>query len=122
MADYRIIDADGHVMELDEELREFIGPPTRIWNGTRAIPSGPASPWTAICALSGKKAAGPVAETGPRQIIGWIFWTRTGLSSPSSTPLKVLPTTRFRIKTGRSAWPAPTTIGSTTSLWPSVPG
>ena len=27
MADYRIIDADGHVMELDEELREFIGPP-----------------------------------------------------------------------------------------------
>src|SRR5574342_581152 len=27
MADYRIIDADGHVMELDNELREFIGPP-----------------------------------------------------------------------------------------------
>jgi len=27
MADYRIIDADGHVMELDSELREFIGPP-----------------------------------------------------------------------------------------------
>jgi predicted TIM-barrel fold metal-dependent hydrolase len=29
MSDYRIIDADGHVMELDEELREFIGPPYR---------------------------------------------------------------------------------------------
>ena len=28
-ADYRIIDADGHVMELDEELREHIGPPYR---------------------------------------------------------------------------------------------
>ena len=27
MADYRIIDADGHVMELDSELREFIGAP-----------------------------------------------------------------------------------------------
>src|SRR3974377_246698 len=27
MADYRIIDADGHVMELDRELRAFIGPP-----------------------------------------------------------------------------------------------
>ena len=27
MAEYRIIDADGHVMELDSELREFIGPP-----------------------------------------------------------------------------------------------
>src|SRR5499426_208128 len=27
MAEYRIIDADGHVMELDEELREYIGPP-----------------------------------------------------------------------------------------------
>jgi uncharacterized protein len=27
MGDYRIIDADGHVMELDSELREFIGPP-----------------------------------------------------------------------------------------------
>ena len=27
MPDYRIIDADGHVMELDSELREFIGPP-----------------------------------------------------------------------------------------------
>src|SRR5205814_10104776 len=27
MADYRIMDADGHVMELDSELREFIGPP-----------------------------------------------------------------------------------------------
>jgi len=27
MAQYRIIDADGHVMELDSELREFIGPP-----------------------------------------------------------------------------------------------
>ena len=27
MTDYRIIDADGHVMELDSELREFIGPP-----------------------------------------------------------------------------------------------
>ncbi len=27
MADYRIIDADEHVMELDSELREFIGPP-----------------------------------------------------------------------------------------------
>ena len=27
MADYRIIDADGHVMELDSELRDFIGPP-----------------------------------------------------------------------------------------------
>lgn len=25
--DYRIIDADGHVMELDEQLREYIGPP-----------------------------------------------------------------------------------------------
>lgn len=29
MSEYRIIDADGHVMELDEELREFIGPPYR---------------------------------------------------------------------------------------------
>jgi uncharacterized protein len=27
MADYRIIDADGHVMELDEQLREYIGQP-----------------------------------------------------------------------------------------------
>src|SRR4051812_26188592 len=27
MTDYRIIDADGHVMELDSELRDFIGPP-----------------------------------------------------------------------------------------------
>ena len=27
MSDYRIIDADGHVMELDSELREFIGAP-----------------------------------------------------------------------------------------------
>ena len=27
MADYRIIDADGHVMELDDELREHIGSP-----------------------------------------------------------------------------------------------
>jgi len=27
MSDYRIIDADGHVMELDSELQEFIGPP-----------------------------------------------------------------------------------------------
>src|SRR5216684_5833912 len=26
-ADYRIIDADGHVMELDEQLAEYIGPP-----------------------------------------------------------------------------------------------
>ena len=25
--EYRIIDADGHVMELDEQLREYIGPP-----------------------------------------------------------------------------------------------
>ena len=29
MTDYRIIDADGHVMELDEQLREHIGPPYR---------------------------------------------------------------------------------------------
>jgi predicted TIM-barrel fold metal-dependent hydrolase len=29
MPDYRIIDADGHVMELDEQLREHIGPPYR---------------------------------------------------------------------------------------------
>jgi uncharacterized protein len=29
MAEYRIIDADGHVMELDEELQEYIGPPYR---------------------------------------------------------------------------------------------
>jgi uncharacterized protein len=29
MAQYRIIDADGHVMELDRELSEFIGPPYR---------------------------------------------------------------------------------------------
>ncbi|MBI2360689.1 MAG: amidohydrolase family protein [Deltaproteobacteria bacterium] len=27
MANYRIIDADGHVMEIDSELSEFIGPP-----------------------------------------------------------------------------------------------
>jgi hypothetical protein len=27
--DYRIIDADGHVMELDEEIRDYIGPPYR---------------------------------------------------------------------------------------------
>jgi predicted TIM-barrel fold metal-dependent hydrolase len=27
MSDYRIIDADGHVMELDDQLREHIGPP-----------------------------------------------------------------------------------------------
>ncbi len=27
MSDYRIIDADGHVMELDEQLREYIGSP-----------------------------------------------------------------------------------------------
>ena len=27
VAEYRIIDADGHVMELDEQLREYIGPP-----------------------------------------------------------------------------------------------
>ena len=26
-ADYRIIDADGHVMELDDQLAEYIGPP-----------------------------------------------------------------------------------------------
>lgn len=29
MAEYRIIDADGHVMELDDQLREHIGPPYR---------------------------------------------------------------------------------------------
>ncbi len=29
MSDYRIIDADGHVMELDEQLQEYIGPPYR---------------------------------------------------------------------------------------------
>ena len=29
MPDYRIIDADGHVMELDDQLREHIGPPYR---------------------------------------------------------------------------------------------
>jgi predicted TIM-barrel fold metal-dependent hydrolase len=29
MSDYRIIDADGHVMELDDQLREHIGPPYR---------------------------------------------------------------------------------------------
>ena len=38
MTDYRIIDADGHVMELDSELREFI--PTETWSGIRAIRSG----------------------------------------------------------------------------------
>jgi len=27
MPDYRIIDADGHVMELDEQLRDYIGSP-----------------------------------------------------------------------------------------------
>ena len=27
MTNYRIIDADGHVMELDDQLREYIGPP-----------------------------------------------------------------------------------------------
>ena len=27
MSDYRILDADGHVMELDDQLREHIGPP-----------------------------------------------------------------------------------------------
>ncbi len=27
MSDYRIIDADGHVQELDDQLREYIGPP-----------------------------------------------------------------------------------------------
>jgi len=40
MTDYRIIDADGHVMELDSELREFIGAPIKISNGIKAIPSG----------------------------------------------------------------------------------
>lgn len=29
MSDYRIIDADGHVMELDEQLRDYIGGPYR---------------------------------------------------------------------------------------------
>jgi predicted TIM-barrel fold metal-dependent hydrolase len=29
MAEYRIIDADGHVMELDEQLRDYIGAPYR---------------------------------------------------------------------------------------------
>jgi len=29
MAEYRIIDADGHVMELDDQLREYIGAPYR---------------------------------------------------------------------------------------------
>ena len=27
MSDYRIIDADGHVMELDEQLQNYIGSP-----------------------------------------------------------------------------------------------
>ena len=36
MADYRIIDADGHVMELDEQLREHIGPPYRDLEWHRA--------------------------------------------------------------------------------------
>ena len=29
MTEYRIIDADGHVMELDDQLREHVGPPYR---------------------------------------------------------------------------------------------
>ena len=41
MADYRIIDADGHVMELDSELREFIGAPYKDLEWHRAIRSGP---------------------------------------------------------------------------------
>ena len=58
MADYRIIDADGHVMELDEELRELSDLRTTTSSGTRVILSGPVSPWMAICAPSAKRRLG----------------------------------------------------------------
>ena len=42
MSDYRIIDADGHVMELDSELQEFIGPPYKDleWHKSYSFWSG----------------------------------------------------------------------------------
>jgi hypothetical protein len=58
MADYRIIDADGHVMELDEELREFIGPPYKDLEWHKSYSFWPGLTMDGICALSGKKAAG----------------------------------------------------------------
>ena len=66
MADYRIIDADGHVMELDEELESSSALHTRPRSGTRVILSGPASPWTATCAPSGKKGGWAGGGDGPK--------------------------------------------------------
>lgn len=40
MPEVRIIDGDGHVQELDEELSEFIGPPrssvSAVWSAASA--------------------------------------------------------------------------------------
>src|SRR5438309_4564203 len=40
-ADYRIIDADGHVQELDEQLAEYIGPPYAELEWHRSYPFWP---------------------------------------------------------------------------------
>ena len=122
MVDYRIIDADGHVMELDEELREFIGPPYNNLEWHKSYSFWPGLTMDGYLRSLRQKGGWAGGGDGPKANHWLNFWIRTESISPSSIPLKASPTPRFKIKTGRSVWPAPTTIGSTINSWRSVLG
>ena len=77
MADYRIIDADGHVMELDSELREFIGAPYKDLEWHQSYSFWPGLTMDGYLRSLRQKGGWAGGGDGPRRSIGSSFWIKT---------------------------------------------
>ena len=81
MSQQRIIDADGHVMELDDELRDYIGGPYAELEWHRSYGFWPGLTMDGY--LRSLRQPGRLGRRGhrtPTPNIGWSSWTRTASS------------------------------------------
>ena len=85
-AEYRIIDADGHVMELDEQLAEYIGPPYDglEWHRSYGFWPGLYRRWQPAVASQGGRLGGRRHRAG-RAGLAALSRSSTASSGPSCT-------------------------------------
>lgn len=91
MPDYRIIDADGHVMELDEQLRDYIGSPYRDLEWHRSYSFWPGLNMDGYLRALRKSGGWAGGGSGPKPALAWAHndWLHDRFMSVREPPVVV---------------------------------
>ena len=115
MTQPRIIDADGHVMEIDDELRDYIGGPYAELEWHRSYGFWPGLTMDGYLRSLRQPGGWVGGGTGPNAGHWLDFLDKNGIELTVLYPTQGLTHAAIRDHEWPSPWPGPTTTGCTTA-------